>query len=273
VGDLGVEAGKLQLKVSELSMARKHLEEQIWERYREELRRVAGDYHLRPPCTEVERERLDELRQLIDRMGEINLMAIEEFAELNSRHEFLSTHKQDLENALAQLQRAIQKINRTSRKRFRETFEAVNAKFQEVFPRLFKGGRARLELTDPENLLESGVEIVAQPPGKKLQSIELLSGGEKALTAVSLIFAMFLVKPTPFCLLDEVDAPLDEANVTRFNEMVREMAQSSQFILITHNRRTMEIVDRLYGVTMEEPGISKLVSVNLSDMPADQAAA
>jgi chromosome segregation protein len=270
VGELGVETGKLQLRVSELRMARQHLEEQIWDRYRESLTRVAGDFHLRPLATEAEHERLGQLRQLIERMGEINLMAIEEFDELNGRHEFLATHKQDLESALSQLARAIQKINRTSRKRFRETFDAVNAKFQEVFPRLFKGGRARLQLTDEENLLEAGVEIIVQPPGKKLQSIDLLSGGEKALTAVSLIFAMFLVKPTPFCLLDEVDAPLDEANVTRFNEMVREMSEASQFILITHNRRTMEIGDRLYGVTMEEPGISKLVSVNLSDI--DQAA-
>ena len=265
VGELGVRAGKLQIKLSELSMNLSHLEEQIWERYREQLRRAAGDYHLRRPVSEEELDRLKRLRELIERMGEINLTAIEEYDELNERHEFLSTHKQDLEGALGQLQRAIQKINRTSRKRFRETFELVNAKFQEVFPRLFKGGRARLVLTNEENLLESGVEIIAQPPGKKLQSIELLSGGEKALTAVSLIFSMFLVKPTPFCLLDEVDAPLDEANVGRFNQIVRETAEISQFILITHNRRTMEIVDRLYGVTMEEPGVSKLVAVSLSD--------
>jgi len=203
-----------------------------------------------------------------ERMGEINLTAIEEYDELNERYEFLSTHKKDLEGALGQLQRAIQKINRTSRKRFRETFDLVNAKFKEVFPRLFKGGRASLVLTDEENLLETGVEIVAQPPGKKLQSIELLSGGEKALTAVSLIFSMFLVKPTPFCLLDEVDAPLDEANVGRFNQIVRETSEISQFILITHNRRTMEIVDRLFGVTMEEPGVSKLVAVSLEQAAA-----
>jgi len=264
VGELGVELGRLQLKLSELQLNLGHLEEQIWERYREQLRRVAGDYHMRLPVTEEELDRLSKLRELIDRMGEINLTAIEEYDELNERHEFLATHKQDLEGALGQLQRAIQKINRASRKRFRETFDLVNSKFQEVFPRLFKGGRARLVLTDEENLLESGVEIIAQPPGKKLQSIELLSGGEKALTAVSLIFSMFLVKPTPFCLLDEVDAPLDEANVGRFNQLVRETSEISQFILITHNRRTMEIVDRLYGVTMEEPGISKLVAVSLS---------
>jgi chromosome segregation protein len=265
VSELGVEVGQLQLKLSELSMNLGHLEEQIWERYREQLRRVAGDYHMRTMVSEEDLERLGRLRELIERMGEINLTAIEEYDELSERHEFLSTHKADLEGALGQLTRAIQKINRTSRKRFRETFDLVNAKFQEVFPRLFKGGRARLVLTDEENLLESGVEIIAQPPGKKLQSIELLSGGEKALTAVSLIFSMFLVKPTPFCLLDEVDAPLDEANVGRFNQIVRETSEISQFILITHNRRTMEIVDHLFGVTMEEPGVSKLVAVSLSD--------
>lgn len=270
-GELTSEVGKLRIRVSELSMARCHLEEQIWDKYRERLVAVAGDYHLRGQVSEQESARLNQLRDLIEKMGEINLMAIEEFEELNGRYEFLAKHKDDLENALGQLQRAIQKINRTSKKRFKETFDLVNAKFQEVFPRLFKGGRAKLMLTDEENLLETGVEIISQPPGKKLQSIDLLSGGEKALTAVSLIFAMFLVKPTPFCLLDEVDAPLDEANVSRFNDMVREMSNNSQFIIITHNRRTMEIADRLYGVTMEEPGVSKLVSVNLSSQQAAAA--
>ena len=143
----------------------------------------------------------------------------------------------------------------------------MNEKFQQVFPRLFNGGRAGLVLTDAEGEGEQGVEIFAQPPGKKLQSVNLLSGGEKALTAVSLIFAIFLIKPTPFCLLDEVDAPLDDANVGRYNDMVREMSRASQFILITHNKRTMEMVDTLYGVTMEEPGVSKLVSVRLPSRP------
>jgi chromosome segregation protein len=197
-------------------------------------------------------------------MGEINLTAIEESEELQKRFDFLTTQKTDLESAISQLETAIEKINRASRKRFRETFDAVNAKFREVFPRLFGGGRAHLQLTDEADLLETGVEIIANPPGKKvMQNIELLSGGEKALTAVSLLFAIFLVKPSPFCLLDEVDAPLDEANVGRFNEVVREMTDRSQFIMITHNRRTMEIADRLCGITMEEPGVSKLVAVNL----------
>ncbi len=165
------------------------------------------------------------------------------------------------------------KINRASRERFRETFDRVNEKFQQVFPRLFNGGRAGLVLTQADGEGEPGVEIFSQPPGKKLQSVNLLSGGEKALTAVSLIFAIFLIKPTPFCLLDEVDAPLDDANVGRYNEMVREMSKTSQFILITHNKRTMEMVDTLYGVTMEEPGVSKLVSVRLSERTKEAAAA
>ena len=262
------EIGGLDIRLSELALNKRHLEEQVRERpdsVNVELKSVLTDYHLRAPVTEEQLERLAKLRHLLDRMGPVNLTAIDEFGELSERYEFLSTQRDDLEGALTQLQRAIQKINHTSRRRFKDTFDLVNNKFQEIFPRLFNGGRARLTLTEPDNLLETGVEIVAQPPGKKLQSIDLLSGGEKALTAVSLIFSMFMVKPTPFCLLDEVDAPLDEANVVRFGEIVKEMSSNSQFIIITHNRRTMEIADRLYGVTMEEPGISKLVSVSLDE--------
>ena len=268
LGSLEKEIGSLKIRLSELALGRRHLEEQVRERpdsANVELRTVLVDFHLRPPVTDEQMERLAKLRHLLDRMGPVNLTAIDEFEELSERYEFLSTQRDDLEGALSQLTRAIQKINHTSRRRFKETFDLVNNMFQTIFPRLFKGGRARLTLTDPENLLETGVEIVAQPPGKKLQSIELLSGGEKALTAVSLIFSMFMVKPTPFCLLDEVDAPLDEANVVRFGDIIKEMSSDSQFIIITHNRRTMEIADRLYGVTMEEPGISKLVSVNLDE--------
>jgi chromosome segregation protein len=237
----------------------------VADRYRDvELDKVVYDYHLRALFGEIEEQRATELRGLIERMGEINLTAIEESEELQKRFDFLTTQRSDLDSAIAQLETAIEKINRASRKRFRETFDAVNAEFQTIFPRLFGGGRAHLALTDEGDLLETGIEIVANPPGKKVsQNIELLSGGEKALTAVSLLFAIFLVKPSPFCVLDEVDAPLDEANVGRFNQVVREMTDRSQFIIITHNRRTMEIADRLCGVTMEEPGVSKLVAVNL----------
>jgi chromosome segregation protein len=272
VQELADEVQGLELKGHDLQSARGRLDETVLERYRLELWREVPDYHLRPLCGAKEEERLRELRDLIDRMGEVNLTAIDEFTELQQRHEFKSRQKGDVEQALDQIQKAITKINRTSRQRFRETFDAVNAKFQEVFPRLFQGGRARLELTDENDLLETGVEIVAQPPGKKLQSMDLLSGGEKALTAVSLVFAIFLVKPSPFCLLDEVDAPLDDANVGRFNSMIREMTDRSQFIMITHNKRTMAVADQLYGVTMQEPGCSQIVAVKLSHAAAAASA-
>ena len=163
------------------------------------------------------------------------------------------------------LRKTIARLNRTSRARFRETFEQVDAKFREIFPKLFQGGRAHVRLTDEEHVLDSGVEIVVQPPGKRVGPLDALSGGEKALTAVSLIFALFLTKPSPFCFLDEVDAPLDDANIGRFNELVKDMSTRSQFILITHNKRTMEVAETLYGVTMEEPGVSKVVSIRLPD--------
>jgi chromosome segregation protein len=192
-------------------------------------------------------------------------MAIEEFSDLEERWTFLTEQEQDLQNSMESLQSAITKINRTTRKRFRETFEQVNERFQEVFPRLFLGGKAELKLTDEQDLLETGIDIAVQPPGKKLQSVNLLSGGEKALTAVALIFAIFLIKPSPFCILDEVDAPLDDANISRFNDMVKEMSGNSQFIIITHNKRTMAVANTLYGVTMESPGVSKMVSVRIND--------
>jgi len=255
------------LTAREHALELSHLEESIRERCQAELRWEVQRFHMQPPPGEEERERLEALKAQAERMGSINLTAIEEYDELQKRHEFMMGQKADLEVSLADLKNAIVKINRASRERFRETFDLVNEKFQQVFPRLFNGGRAGLALTqDPEGgEIEGGVEIFAQPPGKKLQNVNLLSGGEKALTAVSLIFAIFLIKPTPFCLLDEVDAPLDEANVGRYNELVREMSKASQFILITHNKRTMEAVDTLYGVTMQEPGVSKLVSVRLAE--------
>jgi chromosome segregation protein len=261
---LSAQVAELELKLRELEMNRAHLEEQIEERYRIRLVDQLSDHHLRPRIGEMEENRVRELRDLIERMGEINLTAIDEFKALEERYNFLVAQRGDLESALGQLEEAIVQINRTSKKRFEEVFALVNAKFMEVFPRLFRGGHAHLTLTNPDDVLESGIEIFAQPPGKKNVTVELLSGGEKALTAVSLIFSIFLIKPSPFCLLDEVDAPLDEANVGRFNDLVRAMTDRSQFIVITHNKRTMEIADTLYGITMEEPGCSKLVSVNLS---------
>jgi chromosome segregation protein len=263
---LGQTVNKLEVELHDLDTERMHLEESIAERYRINLAREVGDYHLRPPVEDEQHKRVQELKRLIDRMGaDINLTAIEEYEQISKRHDFLSAQKVDLESACDQLERAIGKINKTSRRLFRDTFDAINSRFKEVFPRLFRGGQAYLSLTQAEgqDILESGVEIMARPPGKKNSTVEQLSGGEKALTAVALIFAIFLFKPSPFCLLDEVDAPLDDVNVDRYNEIVRSMTDRSQFIVITHNKRTMEIADQLYGITMQEPGCSKVVNVNL----------
>ena len=180
----------------------------------------------------------------------------------------MAAQRDDLNEAIESLKLAIARINRTSRERFKEAFEAVNEMFQQVFPRLFRGGEARLTLTNEDDLLEAGVEIVAMPPGKRLQNVTLLSGGEKALTATALVFSIFLIKPSPFCVLDEVDAPLDDANVGRFNEMLQEISHFSQFIVITHNKLTMAEADKLYGVTMQDPGMSKIVAVDLDNQKA-----
>lgn len=256
-----------QMQSRELQLEIEHLHTTFLERYRIELTDAGTLGSLDPEFDgAVAGERRDYLQKRIEEIGEVNLMAIEEFQELEERYGFLSAQQEDLQESLDGLQAAIAKINRTTRKRFRETFDLVNAKFREVFPQLFNGGQAELALTDENDLLETGIEVVAQPPGKKLQNVMLLSGGEKALTAVALIFSIFMIKPSPFCLLDEVDAPLDDANIGRFNEIVARMSATSQFIIITHNKRTMEIADNLYGITMEEPGVSKLVSVCMKEV-------
>ncbi len=205
-----------------------------------------------------------DLKKKIDRLGPVNMMAIEQFDELESRHTFLTTQRRDLLDSIALTGEAIRKIDKTTRERFEEAFRVINEHFEKTFTTLFGGGRAGLLLIDLENNQESGIDIAAQPPGKRLQNVQLLSGGEKALTAMALMFAIFKYRPSPFCLLDEIDAPLDDANIGRFVEMLQGMQTHTQFILITHNRKTMEIADRLYGVTMEEPGVSKLISVQLN---------
>lgn len=281
--DLRSELDKLRNALHELGVdevrrteKRATLERDIFEKYRVDLPQLSFEEgSLNMPMEQAIAE-VAELKEKIAKLGSVNVDAIAEFAELSQRHAFLLQQNNDLTQSLDDLNKAIQKINRTSRERFRETFDLVNESFKTLFPRLFKGGKAHLVLTDEENILESGVEILAQPPGKKLQSVTLMSGGEKALTAVAFIFSIFLIKPSPFCLLDEVDAPLDDVNVDRFNDMIRQMMGHSQFILITHNKRTMELADTLYGVTMQEPGVSRLVSVKLGGRevlePKDAAA-
>ncbi len=209
-------------------------------------------------------EHITRLRHKIDRLGPVNMMAIDQFDELNTRHQFLTTQKKDLTDSITATQHTIKKIDETSKVRFREAFAAIKENFQGTFSTLFGGGHATIALLDETDVLESGIEVIASPPGKRLQSVQLLSGGEKALTAIALMFAIFKFKPSPFCVLDEIDAPLDDANIGRFVDMLQSMQEHTQFIIITHSRKTMEIADRLYGVTMEEPGVSKLISIELN---------
>jgi len=208
--------------------------------------------------------KLEKNKKRIDDFGEVNLLALSEYEQYKERYDFLTSQRDDLNKSLGTLQRTISRINRITRKRFSQTFEAVNECFQEVFPRLFPGGKGTLRLTDESDLLETGVDIDIQVPGKKRQSISLLSGGEKALSAIALIFAIMTYRPTPFLILDEADAPLDDSNVNRFKNLVSDLAHNSQIICITHNKRTMESADNLIGVTMEKNGISSLVSVSLN---------
>jgi len=211
---------------------------------------------------------LGELRRKLQEVGPVNMMALEQFTELEGRYQFLSAQQKDLKGSIESLRETIRKINRTSRDKFLEAFEAVGANFNEVFRMLFGGGRAELRLEEGPDPLEAGLEVIAQPPGKRLQNISLLSGGEKAMAAIALLFAVFRYQPSPFCLMDEVDAALDEANVGRFCRMLEQYCHETQFIVVTHNPRSMEAADILYGVTMPEPGISRVVSMRLPEAVA-----
>jgi len=201
------------------------------------------------------------LQRRLDEMGPVNLVAIEEYEETEQRYQFLSKQHDDLVQAKAQLHEVINRINTQTREMFRSTFEQIRTNFQAMFVEVFGGGKADLILMDENDLLESGIDIVARPPGKQLQTISLLSGGEQTMTAVSLLFSIYQVKPSPFCVLDELDAPLDESNINRFVRVLQRFLEHSQFIIITHNKRTIGMADVLYGVTMQEHGISKIVSV------------
>jgi chromosome segregation protein len=261
----------LELEQAQRRLKREHIASQLQDRYQtpftELCAQVAagGDAAVSedaPDLGALEAE-LNRLRTKISRIGDVNLGAIKEYQQLNERHDFLQTQKEDLEKAIDGLHQVIRKINTVSQERFMQTFQAINAKLGEVFPRLFNGGTAELVLTDPERPLETGVEYMIHPPGKKLTRMSLLSGGEKAMAAIAFIFAIFLIRPTSFCLLDEIDAPLDESNVFRFNDLLQHIGEKSQIIMITHNKRSMEFADTLFGITMEQKGVSKVVSVNL----------
>jgi len=207
------------------------------------------------------RARHDELRIKLDEMGPVNMMALEELEESDERFRFLTEQRRDILDSIKMTEEALTEIKRRSRERFRHAFTHINENFQRMFIELFGGGRGEMMLIDEDDVLESGIDLIAQPPGKRLQNVLLLSGGEKAMAAIALVLAIFEYRPSPFCILDEVDAPLDEVNVGRFAGKVVEMSSDTQFLVITHNKRTMEAARALYGVTMEEPGVSKLVSV------------
>src|SRR5690606_8103811 len=233
-----------------------------WGRPFEVLAREAERVESEPEALRAE---LNTIAADIERLGPINMLAFEEYEEESKRLEFLKEQRDDLVRARDDLVSAIRQINRTARQLFLETFETVRQNFRDTFQSLFEGGECDIWLSDPEDPLESAIEIMASPRGKRTQRIHRLSGGERALTALSLLFAIDLVKPSPFCVLDEVDAPLDEANIGRFLNMLRQFKSQTQFIVITHNPRTMGAADWIYGVTMEEPGVSSIVGVKMDE--------
>ncbi len=262
--------GETHINLEQFKMKEQYLTDQVQERYMKSLAEHAQGLEVRDVETAQLETDVDSLKSKLKRIGEVNLTALKDYDDLTERFEFLNQQYSDLIDSKEMLKKVIDRVNRICSRRFKETFEQVNERFTKVFPVLFGGGEARLVLVVNEEKGETGIDIIAQPPGKKAANVSLLSGGEKALTAVSLIFSIFLVKPSPFCLLDEVDAPLDDANVMRFNDLVKEMAKRSQIIIVTHNKNTMRVNNKLYGVTQENKGVSKMVSVSFDQ--AEQVA-
>jgi len=253
-----------EMKVKDLEYRCKAMSERLQQTYRVDISSYqASDYLIEDLSNEDLEKKIADLQKRVESLGTVNLLAIEEYEELKQRFDFLQTQQKDLDDARNSLLETIRKVNRTTKGLFEETFNRVQETFQDYFQTLFRGGHARLVLVDESNPLESGVDIVVRPPSKKLQHISLLSGGEKALTAIALLFALFKIKPSPFSVLDEVDAPLDEANIDRFLTVLRTFLNTTQFIIVTHNRKTIAMGDTLYGVTMQDPGISKIVSVKV----------
>ena len=260
---------ELDLKETEGRVRREELFQEARRRHAvESAEALAGAHDPGRDQAEI-RARHDELAGKLEAMGPVNLVADEEYRELEERLDFLRTQHDDVVASMKDLEKALKGMTRTAQERFEEAFAEINRHFAGIFSRLFEGGRAELRMVPPEegedDPLELGVELMAQPRGKRLQAVTLMSGGEKALTGLALLFAIFYYRPSPFCVLDEVDAPLDDANIHRFLRVLRELTSRTQFIVITHNRKTMDAADVLYGVTMEEPGLSRLVSVKLTE--------
>jgi len=252
------------ININELNYKVSSIKERIHHEYKVDLEQETITFDQAADWDKIKAE-IEQIRDRVEKMGPVNLVAIEEHKELLDRYNFLTSQQQDLLSAKESIHKAINRINRTTRKMFIDTFELIKVAFKDYFKLLFGGGTAELFLIDQADVLESGIEIVVRPPGKKLQSISLLSGGEKALTATALLFALFKVRPTPFCVLDEIDAPLDEANIDRFSRMLQEFVKTTQFIIITHNKKTISVSNIMYGITMEKSGISKIVSVKFTE--------
>ena len=257
---LNNEMNAIQVDLKNFEYQHNDLEKRLLETYGKPYEEIKNDFD----GVEVNHDEINKIKRKMESLGSVNLAAQEEYDALEQRYNFLLSQQQDLLKAKDDLHEVIKKINQSTIENFKATFDTVRVNFKELYRKLFGGGEADLMLTDENNLLESGVDIFAQPPGKKLQNISLYSGGEKALTAVALLFAFFMVKPSPFCILDEVDAPLDDANIGRYIAMIKEFASKTQFLVVTHNKRTMEMADILYGVTMEEHGVSKIISVRMN---------
>ena len=267
------EQGDLARRESALTLGRDEAEL----RMQSIVERIADEFFIPPedipgppedPDYDPEQERLllEDLRRKIQALGDVNMAAEDDYREEKERLDFLARERDDLVEARRALEDTIQKINHIARERFKETFERIRGNFAKTFADFFEGGYCDLTLEEGEDPLEAGILITARPPGKNVRSINLLSSGERALTAISLLFAIYLVKPSPFCILDEVDAPLDDANLDRYLRVIREFSRNTQFIMVTHNKKTMASADNLYGITMDEPGLSTLVSVRLSQV-------
>ncbi len=259
-----------EIRKAEIDRDLVNLEETCWQELKKTLQEVKAE-----PLSESEEEgdleaRLEEAKDKLQRYGAVNLMAEDEYREQKARHEFLVQQRKDLTDSISQTKEAIVMIDEESRTRFLTALAEINTYFQDLFTALFKGGSAEVKLTDEANPLESGVDVIAQPPGKKVQNMGLLSGGEKSLTSLAFLFALFKFKPTPFCILDEVDAALDEVNLVRFLDLMRAIKSDTQFIIITHNYRTMEVADYIYGTTMEEPNVTKVFSMKLEKKPGEE---
>ena len=264
---------EVQLELSQLTVRDEDLTQRVLEELKIDIAEAYENFEQTDVDWEAIREEIGDLRGKIERLGNVNVDAIAEQAELEQRFDFLATQVEDLTMSKTQLEQLIARIDKDSTEKFQVTFDEVRANFQIIFRKLFGGGKADIFLEDPDNILDCGIEILAKPPGKETRSISLLSGGEKTMTAIALLFAIFKTKPSPFCVLDEVDAALDEANNERFNMIVKEFQKRSQFVVITHSKRTMSIADVLFGVTMQIQGVSKKISVQFDSTDTESDAA